>query len=78
MFWVKLYPDSVVASEPPWRKKLSHASSIVYIFGNFAFCNLRRPDVHLMTYFSAVEETNRHQNYHVLPFAMIVMILTTS
>ena len=31
-----------------------------------------------MTYFSAVERTNKPQNYHKLPFVMIVMILTTS
>ena len=31
-----------------------------------------------MTYFNAVERTNRPQNYHKFPFVMIVMILTTS
>ena len=31
-----------------------------------------------MTYFIAVERTNRPQNYHKLPFVMIVIILTTS
>ena len=31
-----------------------------------------------MTCFSAVEKTNRRQNFHKLPFVMIVMILTTS
>ena len=34
--------------------------------------------MHLMTYFSAVEKTNKPQNYHKLPFVMIVIILTTS